>query len=200
MQKIMFNDKYCLTDLVLSGQKTQTRRTIKTKDGFLDGEANWDSAGKVLTIYRNEKEFIDLKTQYCYGEDVAIAQNYEKAEVEFVPFKKGCKEWGNAKTLKGWNNKMFIRPELMPHTITITNIRFERLQDINDEDCLEEGVLKSDKYAMPYGIPEKSAPNGVFFYYNTPQEAYATLINKINGKGTWDSNPYVWVYDFELVK
>ena len=36
--------------------------------------------------------------------------------------------------------------------------------------------------------------------FRTPQEAFAILIDKINGKGTWESNPYVWVYDFELVK
>lgn len=198
MQKIMFNDRFNLTDLVLSGQKTQTRRIIKTKDEFLDGEANWDLAGKALTICKNDKEFIDIKAPYCYGEDVAIAQSYEKARVEFVPFKKGCKKWGNAETLKGWNNKMFVRAELMPHVITITDIRFERLQDISDEDCLKEGVLKGefrntwDKYYLYYGEGIKT--------FKTPHHAFTTLIDKINGKGTCDSNPYVFVYDFELVK
>ena len=33
----------------------------------------------------------------------------------------------------------------------------------------------------------------------TPKEAYAALIDKINGKNTWDSNPFVWVYDFEFI-
>lgn len=36
--------------------------------------------------------------------------------------------------------------------------------------------------------------------YDTPQGAYSYLIDMISGKGTWDSNPYVFVYDFELVK
>lgn len=36
--------------------------------------------------------------------------------------------------------------------------------------------------------------------YMKPREAYASLIDKVSGKGTWDSNPYVFVYDFELVK
>lgn len=34
----------------------------------------------------------------------------------------------------------------------------------------------------------------------TPQGAYSYLIDKISGKGTWERNPYVFVYDFELVK
>jgi hypothetical protein len=40
--------------------------------------------------------------------------------------------------------------------------------------------------------------NEIFGGYNTPQEAYAFLFNKIHGKGTWEQNPFVWVYDFEL--
>ena len=169
MKQITFDDRYNLTDLVLSGQKTQTRILVDTKDEFLDGVFNWDSAGTMITFWKNEKEFIDIKSPYHYGDEIAI------------------------KNISGYGNNK-------PNIITITDIRFERLQDINDEDCIKEGVLKSDKYAMPYGIPEKSAPNGVFFYYSTPREAFANLIDKIHGMGTWESNPWVWVYEFELIK
>ena len=31
-------------------------------------------------------------------------------------------------------------------------------------------------------------------------DAYEILIDKVSGKGTWERNPYVFVYDFELVK
>ena len=46
MQKIMFNDRFNLTNLVLSGQKTQTRRIIKPQDERLD---YLREAGEVLT-------------------------------------------------------------------------------------------------------------------------------------------------------
>ena len=36
--------------------------------------------------------------------------------------------------------------------------------------------------------------------FDTPREAFAALIDKVSGKGTWESNPYVWVYEFELMK
>lgn len=35
--------------------------------------------------------------------------------------------------------------------------------------------------------------------FPSPRYAYASLIDKISGKGTWDSNPYVFAYDFELL-
>lgn len=36
--------------------------------------------------------------------------------------------------------------------------------------------------------------------FATAKESFACLIDKMSGKGTWESNPYVWVYDFELIK
>lgn len=37
-------------------------------------------------------------------------------------------------------------------------------------------------------------------WIDTPREAFAALIDKVSGKGTWESNPYVWAYEFELMK
>ena len=203
MQKRMFRDKFGLTDLVLSGQKTQTRRIVcqKLVDKYDELLENYEIASYnigVACIIKSREKFLLEHSPYRIGEEVAVAQSYEKAKVEFVPFKEGCGKWGNPRKLAGWTNKMFVRAELMPHTIKITNIRVERLQDISDEDCMKEGVLKGefrntwDKYYLYYGEGIKT--------FKTPHYAFTTLIDKINGKGTCDSNPWVWVYDFELVK
>ena len=198
MQKRMFRDRYGLTDLVLSGQKTQTRDVIKIQDERLDYLRGWNLDGGFAEFGRDGEEPLRLYPKYYVGEVVAVAQSYQKAypNADFEMVKK----WTFMTESAGWKNKMFVRPDLMPHAIKITKIRFEKLQDISEEDCLKEGILKSDKYAMPYGITEKVAPNCVFFFYKTPKEAFAALIDKINGYGTWESNPYVWVYDFELVR
>lgn len=203
MQKIMFNDKYGLTDLVLSGQKTQTRRIVcqKLVDKYDELLENYEIASYnigVACIIKSKEKFLLEHSPYRIGEEVAVAQSYEKAKVEVVPFKEGCGKWGNPRKLAGWTNKMFVRAELMPHAIKITKIRIERLQDISDEDCMKEGVLKGefrntwDKYYLYYGEGIKT--------FKTPHHAFTTLMDKINGKGTCDSNPWVWVYDFELVK
>ena len=86
----------------------------------------------------------------------------------------------------------------MPHHIKITDVRVERLQDISDEDCLREGILfhPNDSPDIYYFFDKVSSLwNG----FNTARKAYATLIDKVGKKGTWASNPYVFVYDFELV-
>lgn len=192
----MFNDKYGLTQAVLKGRKTQTRRIAYMPNGFItfDDEdfqlKKLDNGQTLLTLCNNS-----FKTaRYKIGEEVAIAQRYADLayDGEFfrllgkVVFEKGC------------HNKMFVKADLMPHRIRITNIRVERLQDISEEDCIAEGIWKAHNVGL----------EGVTYWYHglanssfrTAKEAYAALIDKISGKGTWKINPWVFVYDFELIK
>ena len=97
---------------------------------------------------------------------------------------------------------MFVAADKMIHQIHITDVRVERLQDISDECCLKEGIIKKwhapackNYYYVP-GVEVKSV-KGV---YDTPQEAFAHLINKLSRKDVWNENPYVFVYEFELLK
>ena len=102
----------------------------------------------------------------------------------------------------GWNNKMFVRADLMIHEIHITNVRVERLQDISDEDCLKEGISKSSAPGQYYvnGLQRPMHNDGVLRSFTSPRDAFAALIDKISGKGTWNRNPWVFVYEFELVR
>lgn len=74
------------------------------------------------------------------------------------------------------------------------------MQEITDESCLREGVRYEKELATsrPYGC---SNEYGAFVELgSTPREAFAALIDKVSVRGTWESNPYVVVYQFELVK
>ena len=101
---------------------------------------------------------------------------------------------------------MFVAPSLMPHQIHITNVRVERLQDISDEDCLKEGITDmgaggSLRYSFTENVKQTTGdPIAFSNNFAAAKEAFAHLINKVSKKGTWESNPYVFVYDFELVK
>lgn len=203
MKKIMFNDKYGLTKAVLEGRKTQTRRIVYTQNGFVvfDGEdfqlKKLDNGQALLTLCNNR-----FKTaHYKIGETIAIAQKYEDL-IKNDDFYRLCGKNGMPleciKYERGCNNKMFVRADLMPHHIRITNIRVERLQDIREEDCLKEGIWRDDNVGLEgttywyHGLANSS--------FRTAKEAYAALIDKISGKGTWESNPWVFVYNFYLVK
>lgn len=211
MKKIMFNDRYGLTQAVLDGKKTMTRRIIP------DIEIDWVRRGKVkLPVggFNSGMLLMDVSSilqgdgisrypaptkyqpKYEVGEDVAIAQAYETIRWPSLPYIEMKAIYDEVIHSKGWKNKMFVRADLMPHRIRITDIKAERLQDISEEDCLREGIVKTDCVA-PYGFP---IGNGKWNNYRTPQDAFACLIDKVSGKGTWMRNQWVFAYEFELTK
>lgn len=211
MKKIMFNDKFQLTQAVLEGRKTQTRRIITPQPTYQDncgicwkGYAYGLSlSNELLGCYINfvsGTEYDKSCKRYRKGECVAVAQNYGDCG-NLPDYELDEEGYPIMPKRSGYFNKMFVRADLMPYQIRITNVRVERLQDISDEDCLKEGIIKGkvgseDTHFMDaYYIPTlKKDP------FCTPQGAYSYLIDKIIGKGTWERNPYVFVYDFELVK
>ena len=190
MKKIMFNDRYGLTKAVLEGRKTMTRRIVP--DGTPLG--NWEETEKM--------------SRFKPGEVVAVAQNYKDAGLD----PKNCDKfqlvvYGDfpPRHHHGWTNKMFVAADLMPHQIRITNVKVERLQDISDEDCMREGVYETVHHSFGYPPSEALRTFSTKVYerydaFSCPRNAFAALINKVSGEGTWASNPWVFVYEFELVK
>ena len=222
MKKIMFSDKFGLTEAVLSGRKTQTRRVVSDKlwdkwteyDDFCGsvGVGGLSEIGVAVTREYSdcEKFFLD-NSPFKVGEVVAVAQSYASIVDELEDPKNFCcmEHWESAGPKRahyagflyhpGMTNKMFVSAKEMPHQIRITDVRVERLQDITYEDCLAEGVYILDEDPMNPQAYIYAFPNSPEVYYH-PREAYAALIDRISGKGTWQSNPYVFVYEFELVK
>lgn len=193
MKKIMFNDQYGLTEAVLDGRKTQTRRIAYEKPfkykrccGFI---TEGTDKGKLSINDGNE---IVAKSTYKIGEVVAVAQRYCD-----IPFANDI--FIRAVPI-GWSNKMFVKSSLMPHQIKITNIRVERLQDISTDDCMKEGIFCShiDGIDDAYSYDSTNDSSKKKWWYRTPIEAYKMLSSKLHLH--WDSNPLVFVYDFKLIK
>lgn len=231
MKKIMFNDKFSLTQAVLEGRKTMTRRIIKCPRTF---RGEWVAG---FNIHRSpsdkkivgfpcmydadEREFDmgEILPKYELGEVVAIAQSYQDInnyyyaalrrktsihgqiidELDLVDIHDIIK-WKSLRddlmNTPGWTNKMFVKADLMPHHIEITDIKVERLQDISDEDCMKEGIEEHLK-GIQYGFSSNIGYIGQYPFSN-PREAFSALIDKVSGKGTWERNPFVWVYEFKL--
>lgn len=195
MKKMMFNDKYGLTDAVLDGRKTMTRRIVPQSvvDNYM---------------YDTDPKIIDA-SRFNIGDVVAIAQAYKDVncggypvDSRYDPFRTAYYSVGSIKESdKGWRNKMFVRADLMPHHIKITDIRVERLQDCSDDDILKEGVFHISAPNNGIGYTFRGwTERGVECRSDTPKGAFKSLIDKVSGKGTWESNPWVFVYDFILIK
>lgn len=234
MQKIMFEHRrFGLEQAVIDRLKGMTRRTAKLPDGLEPSDV-WnpvmgiDSKGRVyFTVDCIDGKQRDLYPRYQIGEEVAVAQTYKDIDYRGIVACEDASAIGPgmvrpipAQESAGWNNMMFVRADLMPESIKITNIKLERMQDISDEDCRKEGIIyvKWRQYPEPFSdryvdhdlwtLPKYeqqftdawSDDDPDAWAAESPKTAFTVLIRKMCGKKAWDSNPWVFVYQFELIK
>ena len=179
----MFSDKHCLTQAVLTGQKTMTRRLLRDNVPL----GNWEETAKCLP--------------YKVGDIVAIAQSYKdiiECMAEYSDIIINVDGSINREYKAGWTNKMFVKANLLPHHIKITDVKVERLQSISVDDILCEGVWQFYNNKNLFYVSKNIgyAPDVAFL---TAREAFWYLIDSISGKGTWESNPWVVTYEFKLI-
>ena len=205
------NSKYFLNESArLNAEVADTATQLEVADGR--EKIKLDKAYKALAA--KQKEMLDYAlehSRYKVGENVAIAQRYidlagndefyrlcgiHGMPLESIKHEKGCK------------NKMFVKACLMPHHIHITNVRIEKLQDISEEDVIREGfdwcccnlnmcnAASQWEYHLEY-FDNLGRSRDIGSVH--AKEAYSFLIDHISGVGTWENNPFVFVYDFDLL-
>jgi hypothetical protein len=109
----------------------------------------------------------------------------------------GENDWNMPKAAERGN----VTPLFMPRwasrlTLTVTDVRVERLKDITNEDCIAEGVpVHPNANAPRVGLTQDAfaREHGLISHYGA---AYRRIWEEINGKGSWDANPWVIAYTF----
>lgn len=189
-----------LHDKTVKGLKVQTRRIINPQpleivcSTIIDNKLLFEARDEndVLVFIKpryNVGDILYLKEPYCIGVNGCdtlpslIYYKYNEKDMSFLT------RTGLINDIK-WKNKLFMPASDARHFIKITSVRAERLQDISDEDCIKEGII-FDGSVYSNGLDN--------IQYLEPRAAYKALINSIDGKDTWDNNPWVWVYDYEFI-
>lgn len=201
----MFNEPFGLQQATFDGTKTMTRRIVpqvildyvpKYQQEYYEQTLSTISfEDAILNMVGAEKMF--QRYVYQIGEIVAIAQRYSQIELG-LPL--NLKEY--VRKHKGYNNKMFVRAEDMPHHIKITDEKLERLQDISNEDCLKEGIRHEhwggdDHYTVgDYLLWDRTMRQRGF---STPRKAFEVLIRNLYGDKTWYRNPLVFAYEYKRI-
>lgn len=198
MQKIMFNEQFGLQQATFDGTKTMTRRAVpdKTLEEWYNLEEDYRMAAPAgIPCYLEPmEEFLIKKAEYHVGEIVAIAQMYSQLVANGH-----LTEDGNLSLMhsEGWGNKMYVKAKLMQRHVKITGIKVEGLAGISDEDCLKEGI-----YELKLCESEKCVytfQGDRYGMWKTPYLAYKELIDRLNKRGYFESNPMVYAYTYELV-
>lgn len=156
---------------ILNGTKTQTRRACKGQ--------------------RELSNIHDFQLDRCpygkIGELLWVRETFLQDTNGFIYRADGDFE-GNAVILGGWKPSIYMPRWASRINLEVTGIRVERLQDISEEDAIAEGVRITDEYT------------GCADDIDSHRHAYKFLWESINGKGSWDMNPFVWVVEFMRIQ
>jgi hypothetical protein len=171
---------------ILAGTKTQTRRVVKwlplrllDESGFSpDFVAHPENAlcpyGQPGARLWVRETHMDLGACYLYRAD-------ESAERERALVAPGQR----------WRPAIHMPRAMSRITLEVTAARIERLQDISAEDARAEGI---SEFVGGWWCEHDDAEQVAGM---TPQEGYRHLWERINGAGSWDANPWVWVVEFD---
>lgn len=196
---------------LLDGSKTQTRRMVN----FKDARGRWDENGfyavtdKTIAKLPWSSHLIERYITFPYGKPgdrLWVRESHYLHGIWSVgKDDTGKRRWsfhpnqdmgvqfsepnglikGRSTTVHGW----YRRPSIhMPRwasriTLEVTGVRVERLQDISDTECVREGVTPAECTDCDGWV-----------------NAYSRLWESINGLGSWDANPWVWVIEFRRME
>lgn len=213
---------------ILNGEKTVTRRVMKpqptpsnmgghswpcpihqtmlhVEQELQNGEGIWgglaDSAcphgapGDRLWVREtfatlSAGQYEPVKPAYGYGQEVRFAATDPLADCDI-----GVRgyPWRPSIHMPRWASRILLE---------ITAVRVERLQDISDEQALAEGLRWHSLYRQWGGVESHPASRPEcpqWRWYEDPITAFRQLWESINGAGSWDANPWVWVVEFKRI-
>lgn len=173
------------TEMIASGEAVYGKGNYSTKD--------WVDCHRELNTRYKKGDIVYIPEPYRIVDDCIHSYLAKDGKQICFKYSHNCQNCGINLGFKNQNRM----PECYAQQFAeITDVRVERLQDISDEDCLKEGVSKRFSEGLKwhqYGMKGNER-------YGTPIEAFAALIDKVSGKGTWEKNSWTEVYEFKLIE
>lgn len=216
---ILFNTE--MVKAILDGRKTQTRRVFsKTQLKYFDYAQKLGEMSSLDNLHENDFAYILQFSQYKVGDvlyvretfntfsnitmdnEVGVIYKADNKEV-ILPCNRDyeCEYVFNDK----WKPSIHMPKKYARIFLKVTNVGVERLQDISDEDCIKEGIIKvtKDNQVFKFCIYDKKDYSSTPWQDmpKNPQEVYKNLWNSTTKDGyKWEDNPYVFVYEFERIE
>lgn len=164
---------------------------------------SWREDGRVACDYRASPELIH--TPWCRPdnfEDLWPKWTDELVANGSTPDAGGIHHWQPGKSPLKWRPSIFMPRWASRLTLTVTDVRVERLHAISEADAIAEGVAEYPCEG-PHRGPDATywtayPASKLFIKRTTAVNAYAALWESINGPGAWEANPWVVAVSFEV--
>ena len=208
---------------LLAGTKTQTRRVVKMKshhqieqrdDGsdwpwMYDGDHDSDWWMPCPYGQPGDRLWVRETWQAVSGNDrarhIMTHPRPDRGWLEYAATPRADEpayKWRPSIHMPRWASRI---------TLEVTGVRVERLQDISEADALAEGISRLAPPAPPHewsglnrftlnGMGSGFCAGSVSWNSPTAEALYLRLWEDINGPGSWEANPWVWVVEFKWVQ
>lgn len=182
-KRIIFNEHEVRA--TLSGQKSQFRRVVSVQPTNNNTLPLFDSYGIEWS-----GESASGAIRYPYGKKGDCLWVKETWATLYHPIAPKIVYRSDYQPLADvsikWKSSVHMPREASRITLEITEVKVKRLWDIDLNDCVEEGIELL--------CPALDYPNVELFRY------FRSYWDSANKKHPWNSNPWVWVYDFKLIE
>ncbi|ALQ51868.1 hypothetical protein [Nitrosomonas ureae] len=201
---------------ILDNRKTQTRRIIKKvdPDSFPFCESFDEANGLPVIIFSDDiddnvicrilvsckygkpGDRLWVRETWRYSNWAPFSRNVALVQIQYQSDDAKIEHMVGGFS---YDYHIYYRPSIhMPRwasriLLEITNVRVERLQDISEDDAIAEGC-------EPYGVRTPDTPMAPSeFEGHSAIQDFSCLWESINGQGSWDLNPWVWVLEFKRI-
>ena len=202
-----------MVQAILEGRKTMTRRKIKPKqEPFIQDESciielnkklGWVVKREINTRPTRWEILQQFKCPYGKVGDVLWVRETTTQEsiTDSEPWHTIYRADVGVNYPMGtnkWKPSIFMPKSACRIFLEITDVRVERLQDINEEDAISEGVesfYTGDPLQLWWQDYLSDPGDGVLSAIGS----FKSLWQSINGESSWTSNPFVWVVSFRII-
>lgn len=197
---------------LLAGQKSQTRRILKPQPDMakISQPCHPEPRGDGRWVWMARDDFpeysfatADFKVRFAKGDQLWTretwrADDYDAAATIYRADMPGDALADTAGIIK-WKPGIHMHRGRSRLTLTVTDVRVRRLQEIIEADALAEGVAWSDQ-AQGFIVPgvDHPLPDFPILSRVTAREMYAALWDVINGSGQWIANSWVVALTFTV--
>ena len=177
-----------MVQAILEGRKTQTRRVVKPPKQFI---GDW---------FFQHVNFVRSRVNCPYGQtgDVLwVRETFGTGKGSGKTYYKANAGDFNMLVDK-WKPSIFMPKDAARIWLRITSIRVERLHDISEKDAILEGVEK--EFSILFNEWRFKDYYNVKSDWRSAVSSFQSLWANINGINSWNSNPFVWVIEFERIE
>lgn len=179
---------------LLDGRKTQTRRILKplpNRTIFFDAKKAGANQHQSPRFATGDRLWVRETWQALSFGDYQPTKS-SQSEVRFAATDQ-CADLDAEARGYPWRPSIFMPRWASRLTLTVTDVRVERLQDCSDDDALAEGV---EGTILP--VAGRDVDIDGQYWPGGPQRMYRELWEQINGPGSWNANPWVVAYTFTV--